>query len=160
LRIAVLAVGRLKAGPEHALAEDYRSRAQALGRPAGLAALTIRDFAESRAQTAALRSAEEARLLLAAIPARAVRVVLDEHGKALSSLEFAHFLRRELEAGSGELAFLVGGPDGHGAEALETARLVLSLGPMTWPHRLVRVLVMEQIYRAFSLLVNHPYHRA
>jgi 23S rRNA (pseudouridine1915-N3)-methyltransferase len=85
--------------------------------------------------------------------------VLDERGKALSSAQFADFLKGHAERGTGDLAFLIGGPDGHAQSAREQAQLVLSLGTMTWPHRLVRVMLAEQIYRAVTILVNHPYHR-
>jgi len=159
VRLTVLAVGRLKAGPEKTLAEDYRQRAEGLGRKVGISRLAVGEFAESPAATAAQRIAEEARLLQSAMPARAFAIVLDERGQALTSLAFSDLLRRQAEAGTADLVFMIGGPDGHAAETRGRAGLILSLGPMTWPHRLVRVMIAEQIYRAVTIMVNHPYHR-
>jgi 23S rRNA (pseudouridine1915-N3)-methyltransferase len=159
MRISVLAVGRLKAGPERILAEDYLARLQSLGPTAGVSRIAVADFAESRAKTANQRQSEEARKLSNAVPPRAFVIVLDDRGKPLASQAFARLLRRHIDAGTPDLAFLIGGPDGHAPETRERAGLLLSFGPMTWPHRLVRVMLYEQIYRAVTIMVNHPYHR-
>jgi 23S rRNA (pseudouridine1915-N3)-methyltransferase len=102
---------------------------------------------------------EEAQWLLAKSSARAFVVALDESGKAISSTAFAEFLRRHADTGTADIAFLIGGPDGHGAAVRRRADLSLAFGPQTWPHRLVRVMLAEQIYRAVTIMVNHPYHR-
>jgi 23S rRNA (pseudouridine1915-N3)-methyltransferase len=159
VRLTVLAAGRLKAGPEKTLAEDYLARAGALGRRAGLSRVQVNEFADSQAQTAAARMADEAKPLAAALPPRAFTVVLDERGTALTSAAFADLIRQHLDRGTPDLVFLIGGPDGHGQAMRDGAGLLLSLGPMTWPHRLVRVMLFEQIYRAVTIMVNHPYHR-
>ena len=96
--------------------------------------------------------------MLAAIPKGAHVVALDGHGKPWSSEELAQQLERWRMQGS-DLAFLIGGPDGLAAAALESAQQRWSLGPLTLPHPLVRVVIAEQLYRAVSLLGNHPYHR-
>jgi 23S rRNA (pseudouridine1915-N3)-methyltransferase len=160
VRLSILAVGRLKSGPERELAEDYLTRIRGTGRKAGISELSISEFAESQAATAAARMAEEARLLWAGLPPKAHTIALDERGKTLSSAEFAGHLARHLSQGTPAIAFLIGGPDGHDAETRARAGLTLSFGPMTWPHRLVRVMLLEQIYRAVTIIVNHPYHRA
>jgi 23S rRNA (pseudouridine1915-N3)-methyltransferase len=103
--------------------------------------------------------AEEARLVSAAVPAKGFSVVLDERGKALASHAFADLLRRHLDGGTPDIAFLIGGPDGHAPGIRENAGLLLSFGPMTWPHRLVRVMLLEQLYRALTIIAGHPYHR-
>ena len=159
MRLSILAVGRLKAGPEKLLAEDYLSRAEGLGRKAGISRIAVHEFAESQAQTASARMAEEARMLAGALPPKAFTIVLDERGKAMASPDFAALLRRHMDQGDGDIAFLIGGPDGHAPETRERAAALLSLGPMTWPHRLLRVMLFEQIYRAVTIMVNHPYHR-
>ncbi len=159
MRISVLAVGRLKAGPEKTLTEDYLTRLKGLGRKAGVSRIAVSEFAESRAQTAGQRQSEDARMLWGAVPAKAFTIILDERGKPMASEAFAHVLRRHIEAGTPELAFLIGGPDGHAPETRQRAGLLLSFGPMTWPHRLARVMLCEQIYRAVTIMVNHPYHR-
>jgi 23S rRNA (pseudouridine1915-N3)-methyltransferase len=160
VRVSVIAVGRLKPGPERQLADDYRSRAAGLGGKAGITRLAVSEFSESQASSPAARVAEEAKLIAASLAPRAFAVVLDERGKAMASADFAQFLRRHIDAGTADLAFLIGGPDGHAPETRDSAGLLLSFGPMTWPHRLVRVMLFEQIYRAVTIMVNHPYHRA
>ena len=160
MKLHVLAIGRLKAGPELALFDDYAKRARGLGRSCGITAFETRDFGESKLPDAAHRMAAEAALLRAASPDASFTVVLDERGKALSSEDFAQLFKRHLDQGTGAMSFLIGGPDGHDAELHRKADLVLSLGPMTWPHRLARVMLAEQIYRAVTILVKHPYHRA
>jgi 23S rRNA (pseudouridine1915-N3)-methyltransferase len=140
MKLSVLAVGRLKAGPEKLLAEDYLERAKPLARQAGIIRLTVQDAAESQAQTAPLRMAEERRFFAKATPPGAVIIVLDERGKSMSSSALADLLRRHSSDGA-------------------AASLVLSFGAMTWPHRLARIMLFEQIYRAVTIIVNHPYHR-
>jgi 23S rRNA (pseudouridine1915-N3)-methyltransferase len=159
LHLHVIAVGRLKAGPEKSLAEDYLARAQGMGRGCGITRIAMADFAESQAATPAARMAEEAAVLRRALPPACVRVVLDERGKALPSADFAALIRRHLDGGTPGAAFLIGGPDGHAPEIRAEAQLLMSFGPMTWPHRLVRVMLLEQIYRAITIISGHPYHR-
>jgi 23S rRNA (pseudouridine1915-N3)-methyltransferase len=98
--------------------------------------------------------------LLKAAAATTARVVLDESGKALSSEAFAKWLAQTRDGGCKGLAFLIGGPDGHGAEAVQGAALKLSLGAMTLPHGIARAVLIEQLYRAATILSGHPYHRA
>ena len=159
MRLQVLAIGRLKAGPEKTLAGDYQTRIEGLGRKAGISKLSITEFAESQSQTANQRQDEEARLLAGALAPKALTLVLDERGKTMTSEAFSQFLQRHLDRGTQDLAFLIGGPDGHSAKTRKTAGQLLSLGEMTWPHRLARVMLFEQIYRAVTIMVNHPYHR-
>ncbi len=160
MRLQILAIGRLKRGPELTLCEDYETRIAGLGKPLGLSRLAIQEFSESRAATASQRQAEEARVLAGKPGSQSATIVLDERGKATDSKTFAALIRKHLEQGTQELSFLIGGPDGHAAQTRENAGFLLSLGPMTWPHRLVRLMLLEQIYRSVTILVNHPYHRA
>jgi 23S rRNA (pseudouridine1915-N3)-methyltransferase len=159
MRLQVLAIGRLKAGPEKTLAEEYQTRLEGLGRKAGITRLTITDFSESQAQMTNQRQDEEAKLLITALAPKAFTIVLDERGKSLSSAGFSQLLQRHLDQGTQDLAFLIGGPDGHSAETRKNAGQLVALSEMTWPHRLVRVMLFEQIYRAVTIMVNHPYHR-
>ncbi|MDE2195724.1 MAG: 23S rRNA (pseudouridine(1915)-N(3))-methyltransferase RlmH [Gammaproteobacteria bacterium] len=101
---------------------------------------------------------EEGARLLAAVPPRARVVALDVRGRAFSSGELAQQLNHWLQDGR-DLALLVGGPDGLAPECLARADLEWSLSPLTLPHGLVRVVVAEQLYRAWTILNNHPYHR-
>jgi len=88
-----------------------------------------------------------------------VAVVLDERGKALTSLEFAKSLERWRDEGKREARFFIGAADGHGEDQRAGADLLLSFGPATWPHLLARAMLAEQLFRATSILANHPYHR-
>ena len=93
------------------------------------------------------------------LPADSVSVVLDERGQALSSTELARKLEGWRDGGKREAQFLIGGADGHDEAERVKADLLLSLGPATWPHLLVRAMLAEQLFRATSILANHPYHR-
>jgi 23S rRNA (pseudouridine1915-N3)-methyltransferase len=91
--------------------------------------------------------------------ANGVTVVLDERGKPLSSMDFARKLEGWRDTGRREARFLIGAADGHDEAVRDKADLLLSFGPATWPHMLVRAMLAEQLFRATSILVNHPYHR-
>jgi 23S rRNA (pseudouridine1915-N3)-methyltransferase len=159
MRLIVAAVGRLK-DAERELYDRYAKRFDAAGRALGLGPLQLSEIGEARAATPELRKGDEAQRLLKAAGAAEATVVLDEGGRALSSAAFARFLAERRDGGAKSMAFLVGGPDGHGAEALKTATMKLSLGPMTLPHGLARIVLAEQLYRAATILSGHPYHRA
>jgi 23S rRNA (pseudouridine1915-N3)-methyltransferase len=160
MRLQVLGIGKFKAGPEKTLAQDYQTRLEGLGRKTGITKLTVSDFAESQAQTAAQRQTEEAKLLAGVLAPKAFTLVLDERGNTFTSEGFSQLLQRHLDQGTQDLAFLIGGPDGHSADTRKTAGQIISLSEMTWPHRLVRIMLLEQIYRAVTIMVNHPYHRS
>ena len=159
MRIVVAAIGRMKAGAEQELVGRYADRARKSGRSIGIIQLDIRDSAESRGQSAGRRRDEEAAALLSDIPADAVVVALDETGKSLSSRKFAQWIARRRDDGAGDLYVLIGGPDGHGEAVRRRAQLTMSLGAMTYPHQIARILIVEQIYRAITILTGHPYHR-
>ena len=160
MKIAVSAIGLLKQGPETELAADYLKRLSGLGRGAGITEIVVKEFAESRAATEALRKAEESKVLRQTVPDGTHSIVLDERGKAMTSSDFAANLKRIAEGGMRQTTFLIGGADGHAPETRQKASQILSFGPMTFPHRLLRIMLLEQIYRAVTILVNHPYHRA
>lgn len=155
----MIAIGRLKPGPEKTIAGEYLTRAEGLGRKCGITGIGVTEFAESQAASPAMRVAEEERRIAAALPAKGFSVVLDERGQAMASAAFADLLRRNLDGGTADMSFLIGGPDGHAPAIRDGAGLVVSFGPMTWPHRLVRVMLFEQLYRAVTILAGHPYHR-
>jgi 23S rRNA (pseudouridine1915-N3)-methyltransferase len=155
----LLAVGRMKAGPERELYERYSRRASEIARSAGVAAFETREIDEGRARRPEGRRAEESRDLLAQIGRDARLVVLDERGKSVSSADFAAAIGAARDAGS-DYALIVGGPDGHDPALRARAHGVIAFGGMTWPHQLARVMAAEQLYRALTILIGHPYHRA
>ncbi|HVB88654.1 MAG TPA: 23S rRNA (pseudouridine(1915)-N(3))-methyltransferase RlmH [Beijerinckiaceae bacterium] len=160
MRISVAAVGRLKQGPERDLCERYIARATALGRGLGLAEVCVREIAESRAARAQDRAIAEAVSLRRILVPGARLVALDERGPPLTSAAFANDILRARDAGVPAYALVIGGADGLASELRGEADLVLSFGPMTWPHQLVRIMAAEQVYRATTILAGHPYHRA
>lgn len=93
------------------------------------------------------------------VSAPGVTIVLDERGEALSSTELAKALERWRDGGKREARFLIGAADGHEEALRSSADLLLSFGPATWPHLLARAMLAEQLFRATSILANHPYHR-
>jgi len=155
VRLTVLAVGRLRGGPERALVDDYLGRAGRTGRALGLAPVGEQEVEDRRGGG----PGAEALLLGRAIPEGAAVCALDEGGARLDSPAFAARLAGWRDAGRGEAVFLIGGAGGLGPGLLARADLVLSLGPMVWPHLLVRVMLAEQLYRAATILAGSPYHR-
>lgn len=159
MRLSVLAVGRLKAGPERELFERYAKRLTASAGALG-AGVEWREFDESRGRSAEERKGEEARTLLGAVPKGAWLAVLDERGKALTSPQWAEEIGRVKDGAAPAYAVLIGGPDGLDESLRRAARSVISFGALTWPHQLVRVMAAEQLYRAMTILSAHPYHRS
>jgi 23S rRNA (pseudouridine1915-N3)-methyltransferase len=155
LRVTIVAVGRLRGGPEAELVADYLARFDRTARPLGLGPARVVEVEDRRGGGPAV----EAALLLAALPKGATLAALDERGRTLSSPELAELMRRAAEAGSRDLAFAIGGADGLDASIGDAADHRLSLGRMVWPHMLVRAMLAEQLYRAASILAGTPYHR-
>lgn len=156
----MLSIGRLKAGPERDLVDRYAERLRRVGPAIGLDWAGLREETESRARDRAERLREEAQWLRAARPAGSTLVLLDERGRDLASSEFAALIARRRDDGVRDLAFAIGGPDGLDDGLRGEADLLLGFGRLTWPHGLVRVLLLEQLYRAATILSGHPYHRA
>jgi 23S rRNA (pseudouridine1915-N3)-methyltransferase len=160
MRLLIAAVGRLKQGPERELAADYLKRAKAVGRNFGLRDIEIVEIRESRAQDAERRRTEETIAIANIIPDGAIVVMLDEHGDNLDSASLAGLLRKWREDNPSAVCFIIGGADGLAPTLRERARLKLAFGAATWPHQLARIMLLEQLYRAGTILVGHPYHRA
>jgi 23S rRNA (pseudouridine1915-N3)-methyltransferase len=159
MRLIVAAVGRLKPGPERDLAARYRERIAKAGRGVGLQEIEVVEVAESRARDAERRRVEESIALAQLCPAGAVRVLLDERGEDLGSAELAGCVQRWRDDGRSTAFFAIGGPDGVAINLRQDAELLLAFGAATWPHQLVRIMLLEQVYRAVTLLAGHPYHR-
>jgi 23S rRNA (pseudouridine1915-N3)-methyltransferase len=146
----IIAVGRLRGGPEAELVARYAARL----RPA----LAVTEIAEAQGAPAEVKRREGA-ALLAALPDRAFAVALDLGGEQPDTEAFAALLERWLGQ-SRPLCFLIGGAEGLDSAVIQRADYVLSLGRLTWPHMLVRAMLAEQLYRARAIAAGHPYHRA
>jgi 23S rRNA (pseudouridine1915-N3)-methyltransferase len=151
VRILIAAVGRLRRGPELELIEIYRGRMRW--------SVSVREVEEHRPLPAVERRRREGALLRAAVPGDAVLVALDERGIQMDSKQFADRIGAWQAGGRRDLAFVIGGADGLDTALLAAAEISLSFGPMTWPHMLVRSMLMEQLYRAQQILAGHPYHK-
>jgi len=147
--LRLIAIGRLRDGPEAELFARYNARL----RPR----LAVTELPEARGAPVEIRR-REGEALLAAVPSGAFIVALDRSGDAPDSEALARLLERWLSAGR-DVCFMIGGAEGLDAPVLARAGHVLSLGPMTWPHLLVRAMLAEQLYRARSIAAGHPYHR-
>jgi 23S rRNA (pseudouridine1915-N3)-methyltransferase len=137
LQLHIIARGKIGRSPEAELVERYLKR---ITWPTKLTELSERSP-------------------MPAAPSGSVTVLLDEKGDALSSMELAGKLEQWRDRGTREARFVIGAADGHSPEERAQADLLLSFGPATWPHLLVRSMLAEQLFRATSILANHPYHR-
>jgi len=155
VKLSLITVGKLRRGPEAAMIEDYLTRFDRIGRQMGLGPASIIEVEDKKGGG---KSAEAA-LLAKALPENTILVALDEHGKLLTSPQFANKLEGWRDSGQRDLAFIIGGADGLDASLLARADLRLSFGKMVWPHMLARVMLTEQLYRAASILSGAPYHR-
>ena len=160
MRLLVLTVGHARGTPEGALSEDFIGRAKAMGRRLGFSAVTAEEVSVSKLREARGRIAEEGERLVARIPEGAHVILMDAKAKGMTSEAFAEMLAAMRDAGARDLVFLIGGPDGLNPGPSVKPGRSLAFGPQTWPHMMVRAMLSEQIYRAFTILAHHPYHRA
>lgn len=152
MRMLIAAIGRLKKkSPEDQLIEEYIRKTRW--------PVTVRESEEKKSLSGDALKEAESRLLLGNVPTGAKVVALDERGEMLSSTELARKIAHWRDAGTQDVAFLIGGANGHAEAVRQRADLVLSFGRMTLPHMLIRVVVAEQIYRIRTILDGHPYHR-
>jgi 23S rRNA (pseudouridine1915-N3)-methyltransferase len=152
VKLTIACIGRAGRGPERDLYDHYANRIRW--------PLALRELEEKKKLPPAQLMAREGELLLGSAPAGATLVALDRRGKVLDSQAFADRLARWRDNSVSDVAFLIGGAEGHAEPLLKKADLVVSFGAMTWPHLLARAMLAEQIYRAQQLLAGHPYHRA
>ncbi len=156
MRLHIVSIGRWSGGPDKVLYEHYADRIDRLARNLALGPLALREVVPKKTSD----RDEEATALLKATPQNSFVIALDETGKTQKSSEFADFLASKRDDGTSDMAFVVGGAEGLGATVTQGCQLKLSLGAMTWPHMLVRVMLAEQVYRALTILAGHPYHKA
>ena len=154
MRITILSVGKLKSGPELDLFEDYIDRFQKAGRSLGYRGVDVIEVDSGGGLDA------EAERILAKLPAGGQCIRLDEFGKSWRSAEFSELLARKRDQGVSDLCFLIGGAEGYGDAVRSAVPVTMAFGSQTWPHRLVRAMLAEQLYRAASIEAGLPYHKA
>ncbi len=155
MRVHILAVGRMKSGPEAILVSDYQTRFNRTGRALGLGPMTVVEVDDRKGGG----QMGEATALRAAMPKGAMTVALDERGKVMTSPEFAKLLAKWRDQGCRDLAFLIGGADGLAPDLRDGCDHAISFGKMVWPHMLARAMLAEQLYRGAGILAGSPYHR-
>lgn len=155
LNLFIFAVGKAGQSPEAELCGRYMERAERIGRSLGLSSVTVREFSEATGPTKAAIEGEK--ILTARKPGPLV--VLDEGGAGWSSVDLATRMQGWLDAGHPNVTFAIGGADGHGQTVRDAADHIVSLGAMTLPHLLARAVLLEQLYRAVTIRLGHPYHR-
>lgn len=159
MRLFLNCVGTLKNGPERDLVSRYLKRASEAGKAVGIPKVEIREIQESRAKHVAERKAEEGKLLRALAHGEIETICCDEHGEMLTSVKFSELIAQKRDQANSDIALVIGGPDGLDRNLMAESCLIISFGAMTWPHQLARIMAAEQIYRAITILKNHPYHR-
>jgi len=159
MRLHVIAVGSGRGTLEGPLSEDFIARAAQLGKRMGFPAIVCEEIAVSKDRDVRKRMTDEAERLAKRVPEGAHIILLDAKGKGMTSEDFADMLGALRDAGTRDLAFIIGGPDGLAPLPGKRAGRSLAFGPQTWPHLLVRAMLSEQIYRALTILAGHPYHR-
>ena len=160
MRLTILAIGHSRGTSEGALCDEFLDRAVKMGRNMGFTAVIVEELAVGKARDAATRMADEASRLSHRLPDGAHIMLLDARGKGMTSEDFAETLGSLRDVGTKDLAFVIGGPDGLAPLPGKKASRSLAFGPQTWPHLLARELLLEQVYRAMTILAGHPYHRA
>lgn len=151
MKISLIAVGQVRGGPEAALISEYQKRLPWK--------LEIIEVEEKRPLPANERMKSEGEKIIAALPKEAFVVAMDKAGTSFSSRDLSTKIEKWFSAGGAHIAFLIGGSDGLSEAALNAANTKLSFGPMTWPHQLARVMLCEQLYRAWAISAGHPYHK-
>ncbi len=160
MRLWIVAVGHGRGAPEGALTDEYIDRAAKMGRNMGFTSVLVEEVAVSKLRETKARMEEEAQRLGNRVPEGAHVVLLDAKGKGMTSEDFADMLGALRDAGTKDIAFVIGGPDGLAPLPGKRSGRSLAFGPQTWPHLLVRAMLAEQVYRALTILAGHPYHRA
>ncbi len=149
MKIRIIAVGKLKSSPALDLCTEYMKRMSWT--------VSLREIDTPKSAT----PPQEKPHILKHIPDNAFLVALDERGETLTSPQFAEKMEKWAgQAPANEIYFLIGGADGIDPEIRQSAKFLLSFGKQTWPHMLVRVMLLEQVYRAQQIISGHPYHRA
>ncbi len=146
--VHIIAVGRIKPGPLKDLISDYQKR---IGWNLRLHEIDIRDAGPQQ-------QVRENQAVFAALPDGATVFCLDERGKTMKSADFSRMIQTEFDDGR-DVAFVIGGADGLLDTVRGRAKHLIAFGMMTWPHQLVRVMLVEQLYRAQQIVAGHPYHR-
>jgi 23S rRNA (pseudouridine1915-N3)-methyltransferase len=160
MKMIIATLGRIKKNtPEAVWINDNNIRLLPMAKKLGISSITLKEMEADKNLSGAVLKKAEASLLEQAIPNQSFIIALDERGKSPNSKEFSDLIQQCLINNTSTLGFIIGGADGLDDSIRSKADYLISFGKMTWPHKLARVLLMEQLYRAVTILSGHPYHR-
>lgn len=158
MELKIITIGQLKNNPILELQNDYMLRIINLSKSIGIKNLIIQELPISKKKSIKERKKEEAEIISKHIDKSNFNIFLDASGENINSIDISKIISTNSFSGK-NLIFFIGGPDGFSADIMKVTNRIISFGKVTWPHKLVRVMLLEQIYRSITILNNHPYHR-
>lgn len=158
MKLKVISIGQLKNNPILEIQKDYESRILNLSKSVGIKNLEIKELPISKKSSIKERQKEEAKIISQHIKQDNLNVFLDGKGENINSVDISQIISKSSFDGK-DLVFFIGGPDGFDEKIIKVANKIISFGRVTWPHKLIRIMLLEQLYRGITILNNHPYHR-
>ena len=158
MKLKVISIGQLKNNPILEIQRDYESRILNLSKSVGIKKLEIKELPISKKSSIKERQKEEAKIIFQYIKQDNFNIFLDGKGENINSVEVSQIISKSSFDGK-NLVFFIGGPDGFDEKIIKVANKIISFGRVTWPHKLIRIMLLEQLYRGVTILNNHPYHR-
>ena len=158
MELKIISVGQLKNNPILEIQKDYQKRILNLSKSVGFKKLLIKELPISKKVSAKERQIEETEIISKYIEKNNYNIFLDSDGDNIDSLDISKIISKN-SFDRKNLIFFIGGPDGFNKDILKSANKIISFGKVTWPHKLVRIMLLEQLYRGITILKNHPYHR-
>ena len=158
MKLKVISIGQLKNNPILEIQKDYESRILNLSKSVGIKNLEIKELPISKKSSIKERQKEEAKIISQHIKQDNLNVFLDDKGENINSVDISQIISKNSFNGK-DLVFFIGGPDGFDEKIIKVANKIISFGRVTWPHKLIRIMLLEQLYRGITILNNHPYHR-
>ena len=158
MKLKVISIGQLKNNPILEIQRDYESRILNLSKSVGIKNLEIKELPISKKSSIKERQKEEAKIISQHIKQDNLNVFLDGKGENINSVDISQIISKSSFDGK-DLVFFIGGPDGFDEKIIKVENEIISFGKVTWPHKLIRIMLLEQLYRGITILNNHPYHR-
>ena len=158
MKLKIISIGQLKNNPILEIQKDYESRILNLSKSVGIKNLEIKELPISKKSSIKERQKEEAKIISQHIKQDNLNVFLDGKGENINSVDISQIISKSSFDGK-DLVFFIGGPDGFDEKIIKVANKIISFGRVTWPHKLIRIMLLEQLYRGITILNNHPYHR-
>ena len=158
MKLKVISVGQLKNNPILEIQRDYESRILNLSKSVGIKNLEIKELPVSKKSSIKERQKEEAKIISQHIKQDNLNVFLDGKGENINSVDISQIISKSSFDGK-DLVFFIGGPDGFDEKIIKVGNEIISFGRVTWPHKLIRIMLLEQLYRGITIINNHPYHR-